>query len=425
MNKIKSISFILLLVGLDVSAQNATILPLDTCLSKALEQNKRIKAADFEIEAAKATKKSVDANAFPEFDASLMGIYLGKPLGGGFNGMIPEAIASGSVNATIPIYVGGKIINGKAAAAKAIEIYEAQKRMTVADVLLSTKKAYWQIIQVKEKIELAKKYELMLAALETDLNNSYNAGLIYKNDLLRVQVSRNEAKLAIEKAQDGLELAKLNLALLIGLKDISFDVQDQVVITLVADATQTENTVAARPEIDMLNKSIEAMEFQRKITRGDNLPTIGLAVSGLGTAGKRVNIKDGSNTMFTYYGVLSISVPIFDWGKTSNKVKEQSFKIAAQQEQLENTKELINLEIQHAELMLKQSLRQIEVAEQSLVQADENLKLADDRLKSGTIVGKDVQEAQAIWQNAYSKLIDARIEYMINEATYKKAVGLN
>lgn len=413
----------MLFMATSVVAQNTTVISLDSCLSKAVQQNKKIKAADFEIEAAIAAKKSAAANAYPALEASIMGIYLGEPLGGGMNGMIPEALASGSISTSVPIYAGGKISNGKAAASKAIEIYEAQKRMTVAEVLLSTEKAYWQIIQIKEKIELAKKYEQMLATLEKDLQNSYDAGLIYKNDLLRVQVSRNEAKLGIEKAEDGLELAKINLAQLIGLDNTSFDVNAETTVGILTNTTPTDEVITARPEIDMLNKSLEALELQKKISRGDLLPTVAFSASGLGTVGKHINIKDGSNTMFTYYGILSVSIPIYDWGKTHNKVKEQSYKISAQQQQLENTKELISMEIQHASLMVKQSVRQIEVAEQSLEQADENLRLANDRLKSGTIVGKDVQEAQAIWQEAYSKLIDARIEYKINTATYKKAIG--
>lgn len=40
-------------------------------------------------------------------------------------------------------------------------------------------------------------------------------------------------------------------------------------------------------------------------------------------------------------------------------------------------------------------------------------------------MGKDVLEAQALWQQAYSTLIDARAEYKIALATYKKAIADN
>ena len=37
--------------------------------------------------------------------------------------------------------------------------------------------------------------------------------------------------------------------------------------------------------------------------------------------------------------------------------------------------------------------------------------------------GKDVLEAQVLWQQAYSDVIDAKANYRISEANYKKAIG--
>lgn len=127
--------------------------------------------------------------------------------------------------------------------------------------------------------------------------------------------------------------------------------------------------------------------------------------------------------MFTYYALASVSVPIFDWGKNAKKVKEQNLKIQAKQIQMDETKELISLQVQNAYLQLNQSVKKIHLSELSLQQAGENLRLANDRYKAGTITGKDVLEAQAIWQQSYSNIIDAKVEYKINEAGYKKAIG--
>jgi outer membrane protein TolC len=127
--------------------------------------------------------------------------------------------------------------------------------------------------------------------------------------------------------------------------------------------------------------------------------------------------------MATYYAMVNVSIPIFDWGKNKNKVSEQQFKVRSQQLQLQDTKELLNLQVQDAYLKVNQSVKKINLSTLSLQQADENLRLANDRYKAGTIVGKDVQEAQAIWQQAYSSLIDAKVEYKINEASYRKAIG--
>lgn len=406
-------------------AQQTLVYSLDDCRNKALEHNKKMKIAQSGIDAAKASYQSVVASSKPALDASVIGLYLGKPLGGALDGMIPEYVGNGSITASVPIYAGGKIKNGRSAAGKGIEISEANKILTAAEVLLNVEKAYWQVVQVNEKIALATKFKTMLQSLEKDLKNSHNAGLIYKNDLLEVQVSLNEAEINLGNAEDGLIMAKLSLAQIIGnAGNTDFKVSDTVSGSFL-ELTRPEINLNAesRPEIAILKKSIEVQEFQKKILMGDRLPSFAIAASGFGTAGKRVNIKDGSNFMTSYYGLATISIPIFDWGKKSNKVREQSFKIAMQQQQLAEAKEFVDLEVQNAYLQLNQSSRKIKLSDLSLVQASENLRITEDRLKAGTIVGKDVLEAQAIWQKAYNSTIDARIEYKINEVVLRKALG--
>lgn len=409
----------LLIIGLLVSPAFLHAQSLPDFRKMALEQNRQLKAAQYEVDAAKAAERSAGAGAYPSIDGSVMGAYLGKPIGGGLNGMIPEYFGSGTVTASEAIYAGGKVRTGKAAAHKGVEIKEAQRALTTAEVLLHVETAYWQVVQVNEKIVLANRFKEMLEVLHQDLQNSYDAGLIYKNDLLRVEVNLNEATLNITKAEDGLTLAKLRLGQLTGSKEI-----------VIADSVSgdfrpvaLEGDIALRPEIQLLTKAIEAGQLQQKLLQADGRPTIGVGVSGLAAAGKGVNIKDGSNFMGSWYGLASISIPIYDWGKRAGKVKEQTLKLAAQEQQLTDTKELVDLEVQQAYLSLNQSAKKVNLSLLSLQQADENLRLANDRFKAGTITGKDVQEAQVIWQQAYSNVIDAKVEYKINTAAYKKAIN--
>lgn len=422
-NYLKIIIFFFLWAVYQLGWAQTGRLTIEECKELALQHNRKLKSAGLEIDAAKAAKRSTDANAYPALEGSIMGIYLGDPIGGAMGGMIPELMANGSVSASMPIYAGGKIRLGKTAAQKVVEIAEEQKKLTDTEVLLEVEKAYWQVVQVQEKVKLAEKYGNMLKALHADLQNSYDAGMIYKNDLLRVGVSLNESELSIAAAKDGVAMAKLQLAQIIGMvNDTDFAVIDSVGGNFLP-SEKLEGYAEDRPEIRILNKTMEAQGLQKRILKSDFLPTIGLSVSGIGVLGKGVNISTGKNNMVSYYGIASISIPILDWGKKSNNIKEQAFKIAAREEQLEETKELISMEVQSAYLTLNQSARKVRYKMLSLEQADENLKLTEDRYQAGTIVGKDVLEAQAIWQEAFSELIDAKIEYKIREASYKKALG--
>ncbi|WP_316839067.1 TolC family protein [Pedobacter gandavensis] len=397
---------------------------LEDFIRIAIEQNKKMKIAQTDIEAAAAANEAAKRNGLPALDASLMGVHVGKPL----NALMPAISGSASLNITQPIYTGGKIKLAKNASAKMVDLYLSKKEITEAELVYGVTTAYLQVVMVKEKIVLAHKYKEMLQSLQKDLKNAYTAGLTYKNDLLRVEVSLNEAALNLMKANDGLIMAKLNLAQLVGQpNDTSFDVATIIVPKLLQLPEATFHDTSNgnnRAEILTLQKAIELEKIQEKFIQSELKPTIGLAATGLGAAGKKINFSNGKDHMTTYYGILSIAIPIFDWGKNAKKVKEQQFKIQGRELELEESKEQINLQIQAAFLQLNQSASKIQLSDLSIKQADENLRLANDRYKAGTIVGKEVLEAQLIWQQAYTNTIDAKVEYKINEAYYKRAAGI-
>ena len=136
-----------------------------------------------------------------------------------------------------------------------------------------------------------------------------------------------------------------------------------------------------------------------------------------------MNFTNGDDDLKTFAGLVSVQIPIFDWGGRKAKVREQQSKTESQRLELEETKELIRIEIQNAWLKLNQSHQKIGLTMKSLQQAEENLRLNENRFEAGTVIGEDVLEAQVLWQQAYSNLINAKAEYMINEAIYRKATG--
>ncbi|HJV18798.1 MAG TPA: TolC family protein [Sediminibacterium sp.] len=398
-----------------------TVLTLDEAKVLAIKQNNNLKMADQYIAAARAAKEGAGVAGKPKIDGSANGFYFGSPL----NKILPEYGASVGLGVTQPIYAGGKVKLGIETAAKLVEIQESRKVLTTAEVLFNVEKAYWQAVNANDKIKLVNKNISLTKAILNDLNNLYVAGIIYKNDVLRAQVQLNDAELNLVKATDGLTLAKLNLAQLTGMGDsTNFVINDSITGNFKPSEKNVYEALNKRPEITLLNKSIEVQQLQKKLLQADSKPSVGIGLNVLGAAGKQgINPTNTSNVLGSYYGLVSVSVPIFDWGGRKSKINEQSYKIAAQQTQLAETQQLITVEVQQAYLQLGQSAKRIDLAITSLQQAEENLRLTNDRFKAGTVVGKDLLEAQTIWEQANSNLIDAKVEYRINEAALKKAMG--
>jgi outer membrane protein len=399
------------------------VLTLDQCLRLALERNNNLKSAQENINAANAYKLQQDAGAKPFIDLTVAGFYFGKPL----NAAVPEYGVGPDVSFKQPIYAGGKIRLGKASAGKGLEIRQEQKLLTTAEVLYNTETAYWEVVLAGEQIRLAEQISKQLNVLFTDLDNQYKAGIIYKNDVLRVKVQQNQNELRLTQAMDALTLSKQNLAQITGFPDSNdFNIIDSVsgIFSSVQNNTDIQDTYARRPEIKILQKSIESEKITKEIIKAEMKPSLNLGIDGVAAVGKQgINPSSNSNFIASYFGILNLSIPLFDGGRNRQKIQEQQFHIAAEEYQLKERKERIALEVQQAYLLLNQSEKRIALNRLSLEQAVENLRLSYDRLKAGTIVGKDVLDAQTIWQEAYSNIIEARVEYRINEAALRKATG--
>ena len=396
------------------------VLTLEEAREMALKNNNSIKKAAQNTQAAKASEQASQTLNKPSLDAGLMGLYLSDPI----NTLLPEYSGNASLALTQLVYAGGKINYARQAASKAVAISELQNQLTASEVLLKTETAYWTIADLNEKVILSKKYISLLETLLNDLNNSFNAGLIYKNDVLRVQVQLNGAQLDLKKAQDGLILSKMSLAQLMGSQNSDFIIaanfKEDYILPFEEEGKLKSQT---RSETAILKSVVEINELQSKMLNASRKPTVALSANGLYATGKAINFSNGKDEMAAFYGLVNVSIPVFDWGNRKLKVKEQDFKTEAQKTDLKETQELIALEVQDTYLLLDQAKQRVELTKESVSSAEENLRLNNDRFDAGTVTGKDVLEAQVLWQQAFAENIDANAAYKISKARYKKAIN--
>lgn len=424
MRRMLRVSLLINIILMTHSVLAQRSLTLEQFREFAVQRNNNMKSAEQNVNVALAQKAQAETNGKFTIDGVVTGFNFGKPI----NTVLPEYGISPGINFNQPIYAGGKHRLGKRVADETVGIQTARKELTTADVLYNTEVAYWQVISAKERIKMAEQSKKQLEALYTDLNNQYAAGITYKNDVLRAQVQQNENELSLAQAEDALTLAKLNLAQLTGLADSTdFDVSESIsgFFEPVMTTDNAAHALNSRSEIRILEKTLESSRLQERIYKADLKPSVSLGISGVSAFGaKGINPEDNSsNSLVSYYGLLSVNIPIFAWSRRVEKVREQRYQIAAQEYQLKENKEIISLQVRQSYLELNQSAKRVALTELSLVQAEENLRLSQDRLKAGTIVGKDVLDAQTIWQQAFSNVIESKVEYKIREVNLKRVLG--
>ncbi len=420
-------------------------LTLDECRKLAVENNKKVKTAELNVDASEAVKKSAFTKYFPTISANAttlqlsdyllkgklpamnLPVYDGNPINlrtpkefAYFPGMELELLDYtniGSVMATLPIYAGGRIRNGNKMAKIGFEISKEKLKLTKDEVELEVENLYFTIVSLYEKEKTLTAYKNLLDTLGKQVKVAYDAGLRGREDLLKVQLKQNEVESNSIKLRNGIDLATMSLCQKIGI-----EYNDKIILKNGVDEvklpsyykTDTESAIANRTEISMLEKVTEVRQLEKKISMGEAMPSI-----AVGGAVVYMDFMDKDNTNFA--GFATLSVPITEWWSESYKSKEHDTKIAIAENQLEETKELLNLQITKYYRDMEEAYSQIGVAHKTVLQAEEHLKVTRDNYNAGVESVSDVLEAQAIYQEALDAETSAKSQYAINIQNYLQA----
>ncbi|PCH70412.1 MAG: hypothetical protein COC06_04655 [Bacteroidales bacterium] len=329
---------------------------------------------------------------------------------------------SASLTLSQPIYLGGKIRSSYQMTKLGKEIATYNRSLQASDVLQETDQAYWNLVSINEKANLAGKYVKLLLALVRDLQNAYDLEITTKNELLKAQVQLNQAKLDLFRVQNLQVLSKMSLCQVIG-KDLRSEIiasDTTIAISQNAiDADYMQKALKQRPELLMLGKQVEISQEQVKNTQADYLPQLGIGASysNISSIGNLV----GSMNFLAVQA--NLSVPVFHWQERKHKVASARFKSKQKELDMDRTRDLISLEVQQSYFKLREAYQQIELAKISMEQADENVELTQNSFYEGLASTTELLDAQVFWQKAHGELIDSKINCKLREISFLKSIG--
>jgi len=182
-----------------------------------------------------------------------------------------------------------------------------------------------------------------------------------------------------------------------------------------------EESVQNRPEYSILLHKIAYEQEQQKMIRADYLPSIGLRAGYTYVGGVEINSQEYSNSNTQV--MLSVQIPLFAWTQGKQKLSSAIADIKIQELEFEKNTKLMMLELEQAKVQVTQSFSYIQIAENALVQAQENLRVVTDKYEVGTMSLSDVLVAQTLWQQSSASVIQAKIEYAMSALQYKKLIG--
>ena len=441
----KILSIIALGYSISVSAQTYT---LEQLKDAALRNNITVRNAQRSVEAAQQQRKEAFTKYFPNvsgtglwFNANkgmaqttvnpseIMSPEIGASLAQIFP---PEALAAlanpisismmkngtiGSLMALQPVFAGGQIINGNKLAKVGEDVSRLQLQLSENEVEKTTEQYFWQLASLQEKMKTINAVDTLLADIHKDVDVAVRAGVAMRNDLLQVQLRQNDVESQRLKLQNGISIVRMLLAQYCGLDQTEFTLDYQTELSSPLPQKQDHSqALLGTAEYQLLGKQVEATSLQKKMTVGQNLPSV-----AVGAGYNYHNLLENDHTFGMVFA--TVSVPITDWWGGSHAIKRKKIEYQKAVDEQHDKAQLLQIRMQNAWNNVEEARQQLDIAKRSIEQAEENLRLNRNFYRAGTSKMSDLLEAQLLYQQSLDRRTDAYADYQNKLLEYRQATG--
>jgi outer membrane protein TolC len=262
-----------------------------------------------------------------------------------------------------------------------------------------------------------------LAQTEEHLNVAqafYRAGTQAEYDVTKAQVDVANARLNLIHSQNQIKVSKLLLENSLGIKiPNDFIITDSLKFDSLKISIDSVKSIALdnRTDLKSLKLKLSAQKSLVSSIWSQHLPS----VSAFGN----YNWNGFDFPLYSRWNAgINFSIPIFQGFAVNAQVQQAE----SQQKNLEASIEQLTLsilsEVQQNYLSVIEAENRIDAANQLVVQAKENFKLATQRYKSGVGSATEITDAQLALSNARYSNIQAHYDYLTSLVRLKRSMGL-
>jgi outer membrane protein len=396
-------------------------LTLEESRRLALANNVGIKNSRMETEAARDAKKAAFTRYFPSLSAGAASFKADQPLMEFTPAMGLFGKGSfGMLNLVQPVYAGGRIANGNRLAALGVEVGGCRERMVRNEVILSTEEQYWRVVALDGKLKTAASYEEFLNRLLVRVEAAYQAGLATKNDFLKVRLKLSGLQVDKSKLQNGRNVSAMAFCQYIGIPyDPQLELEEAPPLDGPPDSFKVDHRAALplRPEYELSEAAVRSESLQSRLKLGEFLPQAGIGLAGIYM--KSDDAKGKTNGMI--YG--TISIPLSGWWEAAHAMNERKARERIARNNLKDRSEALLIQMEKAWQELNDAAKLVRLAQESLAQAEENLKVNEDSYENGMSDVSDLLEAQALRQQTLDQVTDAAVDYRLTLVGYLQVTG--
>ena len=332
-------------------------------------------------------------------------------------------VVIGQVGITQPIYVGGRLVQMYQIATTAKNIAEIEADSKQQDLLVKVDEAYWRVVSVEHKKQLAEQYYNLLVTLENNVQELSSEGLTTQQDLLKVKAKRGEAEVKKMQAENGLVLSKMALCQLMGLPlNTEFALEDKGLeeIQLHDTLAITDEMINARSEVQLLDQAERIAQANVRVMAAGLQPNIVAKASYIYSNPSAENgfSNQWKGTGFFSAGVV-VNIPIVHADDILRyKAAKHEANIAGLKR--DEVKELLTLQVTQANQKVLEAQQKVAMTELQVKNAEDVLRFAQEAFDAGMATASDLMQAQTAWLSACTDNLDAQIEAQVAETYYKR-----
>ncbi|HEX2948222.1 MAG TPA: TolC family protein [Armatimonadota bacterium] len=409
-------------------------LSLEEAISTALTNNPQVTAADKDIavtrtkiaqvRSAERPKLSLNASYFdlaktPEMKTSE--VQLPIPVHLPNLPLANSTISTGSIDAELPLYTGGRVKYAMEQVEAGIDAQQARALSVRREVAYGVIQAYLSAVLAQRVADVAEEAYATIQEHEHQADALFQHGQVPKYEVIRAQTelanqdkrrmdAHNQANLALAYLQDIMGTPKAEpLELTTGLNG-----KEPFSMEL---ASAIDTALKSSTDKDALHARDRMYAAGEKAAKAEMKPV----VAAIACHELYIN-EQPFTTPGSVVGLVAI-VPLYDGGLAKGQVAEQQALHERNQSDVQRVDNGIRLEVRKYYLDLDNARKSLEAADQSVALATESLRLATRRFEEGMGTGVEKSDAILALSIAETNREQARYQYDVSYYGLQKAMG--
>jgi outer membrane protein TolC len=324
-----------------------------------------------------------------------------------------------------PVFTGGFNLANYRSAKIGVDLSKESLETAKRDLVLQVRVGYFTILRAEKFLAVAEQQVKQFEAQLEVTKAFFDVGIVAKNDVLQAEVRLANARQLLVKAANDLATAKASFNILLR-REINtlFEVVDILAYKAFALSYEQslEEALRLRPEVKTAQLNIDQAKEGVKIARSGYFPTISLT-GNYNRFSDDFDMSGGVKFSDRWTIQALATVTLWNWGNTAFKVGENKVKVIQAEDSKTQLMESVTLEVKNDYLNMLTAEKNINVTEKAIEQAEENLRMNEERYKYQVATQTDVLDAVTLLAQARVNYYGALSDFNIAKAQLERSMG--